>query len=66
MIVVPVVPLDDYIVRIHGKLAIKVGAQVAEPFIVAGGLAVFCQSSDRRTGILPLSPEAIQRPSSIF
>ena len=41
---VPVVPLDDFLDRVEGRLAVKVDTQGAEPFIVAGGKGVFARA----------------------
>jgi FkbM family methyltransferase len=38
------VPLDDFIDRITGPLAVKVDTQGAEPFIIAGGRKVFAKA----------------------
>ena len=44
MIQVPAVPLDDFLDRVEGKLAVKVDTQGAEPFVVAGGKGVFARA----------------------
>jgi FkbM family methyltransferase len=44
MIDVQVAPLDDFIDRIEGRLALKVDTQGAEPFVVAGGQGVFARA----------------------
>lgn len=41
---VAAVPLDDYLDRIAGKLAVKVDTQGAEPFVVAGGRKVLARA----------------------
>ena len=41
---VPVVPLDDFLDRIEGRLAVKVDTQGAEPFVIAGGKGVFARA----------------------
>jgi FkbM family methyltransferase len=41
---VPVVPLDDFVDRIEGRLAVKVDTQGAEPFVIAGGKGVFAKA----------------------
>ena len=41
---VPVVPLDDFLDRVEGRLAVKVDTQGAEPFVVAGGKGVFARA----------------------
>jgi FkbM family methyltransferase len=41
---VKAVPLDDFVERIQGPLAIKIDTQGAEPFIIAGGHTVFAQA----------------------
>jgi len=41
---VPVVPLDDFLDRVEGRLAVKVDTQGAEPFVIAGGRGVFARA----------------------
>jgi FkbM family methyltransferase len=41
---VPTVPLDDFLDRVEGKLAVKVDTQGSEPFVVAGGRGVFARA----------------------
>jgi FkbM family methyltransferase len=41
---VSVVPLDDFLDRVEGQLAVKVDTQGAEPFVVAGGKGVFARA----------------------
>ena len=41
---VPVVPLDDFLDRVEGRLAVKVDTQGAEPFVVGGGKGVFARA----------------------
>ena len=38
------VPLDDFLDRVRGPLAVKVDTQGAEPFVIAGGRAVFARA----------------------
>ena len=44
MIDVRVAPLDEFLDRIEGRLALKVDTQGAEPFVVAGGKGVFAKA----------------------
>lgn len=44
-VTVPTVPLDDFLPRIRGDLAIKVDTQGAEPFVVAGGQEVLARAN---------------------
>jgi hypothetical protein len=44
MIDVRVAPLDDFLDRIEGRLALKVDTQGAEPFVVAGARACLPRS----------------------
>jgi len=41
---VPTVPLDDFLDRVAGPLAVKVDTQGAEPFVIAGGRKVFARA----------------------
>jgi FkbM family methyltransferase len=41
---IPTVPLDDFVDRISGPLAIKIDTQGAEPFVVAGGQKVLAKA----------------------
>jgi FkbM family methyltransferase len=41
---IPTVPLDDFLDRVAGPLAIKVDTQGAEPFIIAGGEKAFARA----------------------
>jgi FkbM family methyltransferase len=41
---IPTVPLDDFVDRISGKLAIKIDTQGAEPFVIAGGQKVLAKA----------------------
>jgi FkbM family methyltransferase len=44
MIQIPAVPLDDFLAKVEGPLAVKVDTQGAEPFVIAGGRRVFARA----------------------
>lgn len=41
---VPAIPLDDFLDRVAGPLAVKVDTQGAEPFVIAGGKQMLAQA----------------------
>jgi hypothetical protein len=55
-----VAPLDEFLDRIEGRLALKVDTQGAEPFVVAGGKGVFAKA-----GLVLLSRK-ITKPTGSF
>jgi FkbM family methyltransferase len=50
---IPAVPLDDFLGRVTGPLAIKVDTQGAEPFVVAGGSVVLARAGLLATEFCP-------------
>ena len=45
IIEVPALPLDDFVDRISGPLAVKIDKQGSEPFVIAGGQQVLAKAS---------------------